>query len=113
MVKISTPATSPWAAAVASVTFLDCTRYFSGMSSGAYHCAKVVRHYAYQYPQLRAELGLDLDWLTNHLTRTGVGRVFALVFALWALCGKPRWPGYVALGLWLADTVTVMLSPIE
>ena len=110
--KVSLPATSPWAPAVASVIFLACTRYFSDLAFAAYHYTKVARHYSYQ-PALQAELVSGLDSLAHDLMRSNLGRVVALVFALWALCGRPRWPGFVALGLWLADATVDVLNGIS
>ena len=76
--------------------------------------ARVARHYPYQVPVLHAELVSGLDSLAYQLMKGGsLSRVFALAFAIWAVCGRPRWPGLVAVGLWLADLVAMVLDGIQ
>ena len=88
------PSKSSWAAAAASVIFTACTTYGFHLYSHL-HWAVLAHHFSEFSEPARKELFIQL-WL---LERYRIGAVFAVAFGIWAVCGRPRWPGIAALAL--------------
>jgi hypothetical protein len=88
------PPRSSWPAGIASLIFSASTVFFFALYSHV-HWAVLARHYA-ELAQLR-DLKDSLFVVLGRLEFYRLFGVFAVAWALWALRGRPRWLGWIAL----------------
>jgi membrane-associated PAP2 superfamily phosphatase len=104
----ATPGASPrqpsWPAGTASLTFSVLSLFLFFLYSKT-HWRVVFDHYREMSPGLR---GAALHVL-NGLEIYRVVAVVALVFAVWAFRGRPRWLAWVALPVSLLTIMTALL----
>ena len=88
------PRNSPWAPALASILFTAVTIYLLRLYSHL-HWAVLQYHIS----EMSGSLARDLSILLWQLEAYRFGALLALGFGIWALCRRPRWPGFVAIAV--------------
>ena len=104
MVNTSPANTGPWAPAVASVAFTAVTFYLLRLYSHL-HWAVLQHHIS----EMSDSLARDLSILLWELEAYRFGALFAVGFGIWALCRRPRWPGFIAIAVSLLAVLAALI----